>query len=188
MRTSIAVCLVLLVGLLLVPLYAQDEQMQAWMKASQPGQNHKYLEPMAGTWDVTTRMWAAPGAQPSESKATSEHKLMFDGRFLHQTFKGTFMNMPFEGLGLWGYDNMKKMYVSSWIDNSSTTIMTTWGSADDSGKVFTFNGEYTEPSGKTQKMKEIIRVEGPDKHVMEMYTPGPDGKEFKSMELVYTRK
>ncbi|HXK61081.1 MAG TPA: DUF1579 family protein [Acidobacteriota bacterium] len=51
------------------------------------------------------------------------------------------------------------------------------GEVDSAGKVFTFEGEFTSPSGKTGKMKEIYRVESPARHVMEMYMVGPDGKE-----------
>ncbi|HXK61080.1 MAG TPA: DUF1579 family protein [Acidobacteriota bacterium] len=106
--------------------YAQGNQdQQQMMKATEPGQYHKYLEPFVGNWDVTVRMWGRPGQPPSESKASSEQTLIMDGRFLHQTFRGTFMGKPFEGLGLKGYDNVKKMYVSAWIDNSSTTIVQT---------------------------------------------------------------
>jgi len=33
------------------------------------------------------------------------------------------MGMPFEGMGLDGYDNASKEYISIWIDNMGTGIM-----------------------------------------------------------------
>lgn len=50
-------------------------------------------------------------------------------------------------------------------------------------------GLYDDPaSGTKQKVKEIIRVVDSNKHLTEMYNVGPDGKEFKSMGIVYTRR
>ncbi len=33
------------------------------------------------------------------------------------------MGMPFEGMGIDGYDNLAKQYVSTWVDNMGTGIM-----------------------------------------------------------------
>ncbi len=33
-----------------------------------------------------------------------------------------------------------------------------------------------------------MKMVSPDQHVLEMYQPGPDGKEYKSMEVTYTRR
>jgi hypothetical protein len=34
----------------------------------------------------------------------------------------------------------------------------------------------------------VFRIIDRDTHVMEMYMPGQDGKEYKNMEITYTRK
>ena len=38
------------------------------------------------------------------------------------------------------------------------------------------------------QVSDIMTVDGPDKHTFVMMGPGPDGKMFKTMEIVYTRK
>jgi len=166
----------------------QNQEMQAWLEASKPGPQHKHLEQFAGTWDVSMTYWPAPGAPPMSSKGTAEHKMIMGGRYLHQAVKAEMMGMPFEGLGTWGYDNLKKEHVASWLDSMSTGIMLSKGTADSAGKVFTFTGEYLDPQGQTRKVKEILRIQDANKLVAEMYDIGPDGKEFKNMEMTYTRK
>jgi hypothetical protein len=67
--------------------------------------------------------------------------------------------------------------------------MAGYGTCDPDGKIITMTGEASDPmSGKTnQKWRTVLRIESKDKHVFEMYGPGPDGKEFKQMEITYTR-
>ncbi len=114
--------------------------------------------------------------------------MIMGGRYLQQQVKAEMMGMPFEGMGLWGYDNIKKEHISTWVDSMSTGIMVSRGTDDADGKVFTFNGEYLDASGKTRKNKEVLRIQDANKFLAEMYEVGPDGKEFKNMEMVYTRK
>ena len=41
---------------------------------------------------------------------------------------------------------------------------------------------------KEVDFKEVFKPIDNNFQVMEMYAPGPDGKEFKTMEIKYTRK
>ena len=71
----------------------------------------------------------------------------------------------------------------------STAVMTSEGTFDAAGKVMTSWGTMDDVmAGKTVKVKSIVTVTDADTHVMEMYGPGPDGKDFKNMEIRYTRK
>ncbi|HXK62749.1 MAG TPA: DUF1579 domain-containing protein [Acidobacteriota bacterium] len=166
----------------------QDEEMKAWMELNKPGQEHRYIEQFSGNWDVSVTMWHAPGAPPTNSKGTAEHRMILDGRYLQQHFKSDMMGTPFEGMGLWGYDNAKKEHVSTWVDSMSTGIFTATGKSESAGKSFTFTGEYKDPKGQTRKAKEILRFQDPNKIVAEMFEIGADGKEFKNMEMIYTRR
>ena len=168
-----------------------DEQvMQAWMKYAQPGEFHARLEPLVGHWTQTVKWWMAPDAPPVLGTGTYEYKWILGGRFLLQKVKGGPEEQPFEGLGLIGYDNFKKKYTSMWTDSMSTAIFTALGTCDDSGKVFTFVGEHDDVfTGKpNQKFRAITRIVSKDKLIDEMYMKGPDGKEFKTLEITSTRK
>jgi len=55
------------------------------------------------------------------------------------------MGMPFEGIGINGYDNLKKKFVSTWIDNMGTMIVMSTGTFDPATKTFTYMGEMDNP-------------------------------------------
>src|SRR5208337_4309968 len=49
---------------------AQKAAMDAWMKVATPGEGHKVLEPMIGSWNAAITMWEGPGAPPQQSVGT----------------------------------------------------------------------------------------------------------------------
>ncbi|HEV2719433.1 MAG TPA: DUF1579 domain-containing protein [Thermoanaerobaculia bacterium] len=166
----------------------QKAQMEAWMKASTPGDAHKKLDGMIGTWDVTVKSWMAPGTPPMESTGTAVNTWVLGGRWVHEEFTGSFMNMPFNGIGYTGYDNIKKQYVGTWMDNMSTAVMMSTGKGG-SGSTMEFASSMDDPmTGKAMPVTEKLVVTDADHHMMEMWSPGPDGKMFKMMEIWYTRK
>ncbi len=99
------------------------------------------------------------------------------------------MGKPFQGVGITGYDNFKKKYVSFWIDNMGTGMLTSEGGADAEAKMITFQGKMDDPmSGQKDKpMKFIIRILGPNKHTFEMHDLSL-GDKSKMGEMTYTRK
>src|SRR5260370_9404752 len=82
-----------LFGRLLVtlPLAAEDKKkadapdekahMEAMMKAATPGEMHKKLEPFAGEWNYSMKMWMDPNKPPTDSKGTAETKWVMGGRY-----------------------------------------------------------------------------------------------------------
>ena len=162
--------------------------MEAWMKAATPGTEHKGLMSMVGTWDAKVRIWPAPGAPAMESAGTSVNTSVLGGRWIQQTFSGTFMGMPFNGIGYTGYDNIQKAYVGSWMDSSSTSMMTSISTAAD-GKTITYSSTMQDPmTGKAATGTTRITMVDADHTNMEMWGAGPDGKMYKSMEIMYSRK
>ena len=165
--------------------------MEAWMKASAPGPHHKYMEPFVGKWKTSTRMRMTPEAPWEESTGTSEISWIMGGRFIKEVLRGQVMGMPFEGLGYYGYDNVREEHVGIWMDSMSTTISKTTGSYDASDKVFTLHGKMDDPmtGARDVPYKIVHRVHDHDKHVMEFWAPSPSGGEmFKSMVIEYVRQ
>jgi hypothetical protein len=163
--------------------------MEAWAKFASPGPGHAALEPMVGTFAVESTGWMSPEAAPHKGSGISENSWVLGGRYLQQIFRGEADGQPFEGISYTAYDNFKKRYVGTWIDTMGTGIMISSGSVDAAGKVFTLEAEMDDVvTGKPMKIREVIRVESRDRHVMEMYTPDRSGKEYKMMEIVYTRR
>ncbi|MFT3687266.1 MAG: DUF1579 family protein [Phycisphaerales bacterium] len=93
----------------------------------------------------------------------------------------------FRGLGFVGYDNLQKVYVATWMDTLSTSCMSSKGSYDESSSTFTLIGDFSVPGGERYKQKQVMTVLNPDRYVVTMYLTGPDGVEFKTGNLEYTR-
>ncbi len=168
---------------------AEKAQMDAWQKYMTPGEGHKTLDQMIGTWDAKVTMWQAPGAPPAVSSGVSENHWVLGNRYIEERFTGTFMGMPFQGIGYTGYDNAKKQYFGTWIDNFGTGVMTSTGNTSDKGKTWTFKSVNTDPmTGKDMPGESRMTVADADHHTFEMFGPAPDGKMFKMMEIAYTRK
>jgi len=168
----------------------QKAAMDAMMRAATPGDAHKKLAPMVGTFDVKVKMWMEPGAAPMESSGKAVNEWVLGGRFVQQRFDGTFMGQPFSGIGYTGYDNVKHMYVGTWMDSMSTSVMSSsGGDPDPSGKTWRFAAMSMDPlSGESVNFDERMTLLDNDHQIFEMYGPGPDGTNFKMMELSYTRK
>ena len=169
-----------------------DTTMQQWAKYAQPGEHHARLQPFVGQWSLTVRSAMAPGQPLQEGTGTAEYEWILGGRYVLEKIRGssgTEGGTPFEGMGVFGYDNLKQKYVAMWIDNMTTGLATFEGTCDASGKVFTLLGQDTDPmTGKPMKVRSVLRIVDENKWVSETYIEGPDGKEFRAVELTYTRK
>lgn len=166
-----------------------DEMMKKMAEAAAPGPHHKHLAAMEGDWECMTRFWMAPGEAGETTKGVCKRRWILGGRFLTEEVEGTAMGKPFSGFGICGYDNVAKKYVSSWCDSMSTGIMSSVGTCDSAGKTFTYLSECNDCiSGQLKKLRTTMRVLSASKHVFEMFDAGPDGKEFKNLEVTYTRK
>ena len=156
------------------------------MKASMPGPMHELMKPMAGNWKTTSKTWMEPG-EPKISEGTCESTWILGNRYLQSSYKGAMEGMPFEGVGIMGYDNVKKEFVSVWMDNMSTGVAMSDGMMDASGKVLTMNSMMADPqTGKMVPYKFVTTVKDNDMYTMTMSSV-MDGKERMDMEITYTR-
>ena len=114
--------------------------------------------------------------------------MIMGGRYLDETYMGTFMGMPFEGHGTMAYDNVQKKYLSTWIDNMGTGIMFGSGTGDAAGTTWTMAADMADPmTGKMTATRSVTKVVDADHMTMDMFGPGPDGKEMKMMSIAATR-
>ena len=165
--------------------------MKNWTDYMTPGNVHKMMASWDGTWNGEVTMWMAPGQPPMQSTSVTINKMLMDGRYQSSVHKGNIMGMPFEGNGTLAFDNAKKEFISTWIDNMGTGMMVSRGKWDEATKSVTFVGKMVDPSagnGNEVSFREVFKVIDNDHQVMEMYSPDPSGKEFKTMEIKFTRK
>ncbi|PWU13709.1 MAG: hypothetical protein C5B50_18775 [Verrucomicrobia bacterium] len=206
-----SVCALSLSAALVLPALAQEkdakksessggapgpEMMAAMMEMAKVGENHKLLEQSAGNWSCIVKFWMSPDAPPTESTGSVVRRPMMGGRYFVSDHTGK-MQMPgpdgkmtdfeFKGMAIEGYDNAKKKFVSSWVDNMGTGIMMSEGDYDAAAKAFTFRAEYEAMPGMKMKIREVITIADKNHQTMEWYEDR-GGKEVKTMEIKYTRK
>jgi len=165
--------------------------MQACMLAGTPGKMHKFLVQGVGVWDGKTTMWMVPGMDPMKSTCTMTVAPMFDGRFVKGDVAGDMPGMgPYQGVGLYGFDNVTGKFVSTWVDNQSTGMMTGTGSLSADGKTLTWNFTHSCPiTKKPATLREVETITGPNTKTLEMFGEDPkSGKEFQMMKIEFTKK
>lgn len=163
-------------------------EMEAWMKAATPGEHHQRLNYFVGSWNVTVKSYMG-GPEPMTSSGSSNVEWIMDGRYIKDTFKGDFMGMPFQGMGITGYDNIQGHYVGLWIDNMGTGFMTSKGTWDQATKTYTFKAAYPDAMnpGKMKKLKEVLKIVSDTEYTFTMYDTSEDGEPKLEMEITYKR-
>lgn len=169
--------------------FAQSEEdMQKWMTYATPGGMHKMLAKYNGHWTANTKMWMDPSQPPMESTAEVTTDMYMGDRYQKSIYSGDMGGMPFNGESLTGYDNTRKIFTNTWIDNMGTGIMYCEGTWNDAKKCVEFKGTATDPmAGTAMPFREVVTFANDDSYKMEMYNM-MNGKEYKSMEVTYTRK
>lgn len=160
-----------------------------WMKHMGPTENHKVLNQFAGNYKFTVKHWMTANSKPEESKGTSKGKWILGGRFVQQDVKGKAMGKDFNGMSLMGYDSLRGEYQSMWIDTMSNHMMTGTGSWDTASNTLSEKGTFScaMTNDKNRVYRNEIKVTDPKNYTYTMFTNDKDGKEFKTMEITYTK-
>ncbi|MBC7872352.1 MAG: DUF1579 domain-containing protein [Ferruginibacter sp.] len=163
--------------------------MKNWETYMTPGDMHAMLAKSNGTWTTEVTSWMDPEKPPMKSTGSAVNKMIMGGRYQESVNSGDMMGMPFEGRSITGYDNAKKVFFSSWIDNMGTGIMMMEGPWDEATKTITMKGKGMDPMVlRESNYKQTFKIIDDNNQFMEMYGPGMDGKEYKMMEIKFTRK
>ena len=166
-----------------------DPKMEAFQKASTPGEEHKLLSQFVGKWDHVVSWWMSPDAQPEVSKGNTEIESILGGRFIRQHVTGTSMGQPFEGIGITGYDNLKQNFTTMWIDNMSTGAMSGIAHFDKQKNALIDTGSFSCPMSPTgtQSYQAVWELPVRNAFKYEMFGTSPEGKSFRMMEIVYKK-
>lgn len=162
-------------------------RMEAWQKYGSPGPEHERLNVLKGRWKAKVTSWMTADMPPMESRGDAEFVPVLGGRFLEQRFRGEMGGQPFEGFGHFGYDRLRNEYTQTWFDSMSTGMMVMTGTADPTGRVVEYRGKMTDAVTRQEsESRQVMRLH-PERLEFEFYWPDPSGREFKAMEIVYTR-
>jgi hypothetical protein len=162
--------------------------MELYAELAKPGEPHKQLATLAGSWTTRTREWMEPDKPPVESTGSAEMKMLLDGRYLQQEITGQMMGRPFSGIEITAYDNLLKRYVTTWMSTTGTMIFMMEGTASADGKTITLKGKHPEPGGGYMTHRAIWTIIDSNNQTFDMYGAHNGGKEMKIIETTYTRK
>lgn len=152
-----------------------------------PGDNHMMLSTMQGQWDGSGTLWRTEDTAAVFSKIKAINQMGMGGRYLISTQTGIIDTSTFEGQNILGYDNAKKLFVSTWIDNYGTGITKLEGNWNQQKNQFELKGKMVDPVlGKEVDAKQNIRIIDANDHFVELFEY-PKGKEQKIMEIKFTR-
>lgn len=163
------------------------QYMADMMAAGSPGPEHQALASQAGTWRVDGKYWMAPDQDPIPMTATATIEAMLGGRYTIEEFKSEFMGVPFEGVLIQGYDNVRGKYWSMWSDSMSTGYSLSHGTETSPGFI-EYHGTMTDiltPEGRPMYM--TVTDNGDGTHTMKMYDIREGTEQFQVMELHYRR-
>jgi len=191
--TLIGLCVVLSVSVSMAKEKQPDQMdkqamMDTYKKLAIPGEPHKQLASLAGSWITKTKEWMDPSKPPMESTGTCEEKVLLDGRFLQQECTGDMMGQPFTSIGVTGYDNFTKKYVTTWMSSMGTGIFVMEGTGSADGKTITLHGSHKDPMGGDMKHHALWKVVDANTQTFEMYGAHGNDKDMKMMEITYNRK
>jgi hypothetical protein len=157
------------------------------LRAGMPSEHHKRLGALVGTWNIKVKSVQDPGAAPVETTGTSVFAVIMDGRYVMENVVGETPAGPFNGMGLYGYNNMTNEFESTWVDNMSTGMLQNKGDWDDTQKAFKWHGEFVSPKngGRTKSQSIMKRVDA-GTFEFTMFEERGDVL-FKSLEITYVK-
>jgi hypothetical protein len=204
MKTILRVTmLIVLAGLCVMPLAAQDSAMSAKPKAAKPAAKSpeqasmpmpkpapemtKMIKMMAGTWTVTEKHESNPMMpKGGTNKGTAVLTPGPGDMSLVEKYHSTGAIGSFNGLGTFWWDTKAQAYPGVWCDNMSPTGCNNTGSTKWEGDklVGTMEGEM---NGQKIMTRFIYSDFKPNSFVMTMEM-GPDASKMqKAMTITYTK-
>jgi len=161
---------------------------KALRNAMTPGDAHKKLNSLVGTFSVKMRIWVTPTGAPEESMAASVCAWVLGERYVQCMLNEDAPKAPFSGTGYIAYDNASKNYQAAWMDTGSTGITLYTGKMDASGKTALLKGSATNPlTGKPSPVQLRMTLEPDGSHLTQVWGQGKAAKMVKLMELQYSR-
>lgn len=153
-----------------------------------PGAEHAKLKALEGTWEVSGKASMMPGTEPMKGTGTMDNRLVLGGKYLQSSGRVDMGGFNSDLMATIGYNLYLKKYFYIFFIADTGGFVVSEGSFDKDGQVLTLEGAEELPDGQEMKVKVIIRLLGEDKHVMEWWFPGEDGKPFQAAEYTFTRK
>lgn len=162
---------------------------------------HARLNQLVGEWTAEKSTFVAggtPDAPLITRDAVSRWSWIGEtgGNFLREEVTGVIGDRPYYRLGLLGYSPVDDRYEWSTFDSVTPLTMAYRGAKGTAGNPdLSLPGEFTDPGitgpanvGKTIPMRTLIRLESPNRTVMELFFTPPGEPERLADRVVLTRR
>lgn len=154
---------------------------------SQGVQADDILRKDVGTWNAKLTLWMPGQDEPVTAEGVETNRMMGDV-WLVSDFKGEIFGQAFEGRASMKFDEKKKKYVGTWIDNMEPYMSMVEGEWDEEASSLNCMNTWTDPnSGETVKSRSVVKYNKDGSRVMTMYQTDESGKEVKAMMIEYTK-
>jgi hypothetical protein len=163
------------------------------MESMNPGPEHERLSRLAGRWELETRIWPEPGAQPMTVPGSASNRMILGGRFLVSETTTSSGPMQGESLTIFGFDRRNGWYTSAGYDTFGTYHVAAQGGWDADRGAIVMHGEDRVVGGNhTQTWDFVLRPVDDDTYVFEIIFTDPwhtrGGPPFKMVETTYRRQ
>jgi hypothetical protein len=160
-----------------------------WAALSKPGTSHSLLAPFVGEWNVRLTFWSGPQSKASVSNGTSTISWILGKRFVQERFQGKAGGEAFDGMGLMGYDNGSRSFKTIWLDSLNTAMTMASGRYVPESNTFELTSDVYDPLVSGEKtVRSTLQFTSNDAYVFTMIDRSPEGKEFVSLTMEYSRK
>ena len=157
----------------------KDAMMELWKQLATPGEPHKMLASLAAVGRPRPGVDGAGQARDGIGGNGRDQDL--DGRPIYLSeYRGTMMGQPYSGIGIDGYDNMKKKYVTARMDSMGTGLFIMEGTAGADGRTITLKGSHPEPGGGQMHHRAVWKIADSNTQTFEMYGTHHGQKGIKS--------
>jgi hypothetical protein len=153
-----------------------------------PSVDHERLDSLAGTFRFE-RTSNLPGSPPTRSSGTSENRWILNGNYLEcRSTEGEGTGKS-ENLITYGFDLRRRVYFALLLGSRGTNYQNLEGFYDEPTRSFVLIGKDA-GDGRVPgpKLRQVVRIESPQRYVVELFAVPLGGLPQKLVEIQYTRE
>jgi hypothetical protein len=166
----------------------QKDPQSSYEPRSTPGTGQKYLEKLAGEWEVVKVFYPREG-QPVRASGQCRQTMIQDGKFLQSEFVFQQGDRKSTGLGIIGFEPETGRFTSFWVDSRQTRMSAGQSSEPFSGdKIVLYSVSLDPQASETRRSKTVSQLEDEGRKLIHRQYALGSGEERLMMELILTRK
>lgn len=131
-----------------------------------PGEHHKWLEQLAGTWTVETEMVTGGEGQPPTKCTGTDTVRSLGGRWIIGDLKSEVPGMgAMSAVLTLGYNPKTGKYQGTWVDSITDQLWVYDGTLDPTRKILTLEAEgpnMMDPTKGNMRFRDVIEIKSAD--------------------------